>query len=211
MIQAPPRDAVLVDIPNLFMDGSIYFQDRDGDGRLSVIAQLWMSCMVSGHKGHKPNGQNLNGHKPKRPQTGTTTYQNGQKPKRPQTETSTNCLIHGVETLEKITEPQTVLIFYLFVYVFANCIHVSKSICTTGVGISGKAISYSKLLVYSKKYAHGFICFVVFILRIRLALMYSIYPYFPGLIYLQCDGRVIVELAFNMLRHSWGIMSKCDN
>ena len=36
------------------------------------------------------NGQNLNGHKPKRPQTGTATNRNGHKPKRPQTGTATN-------------------------------------------------------------------------------------------------------------------------
>ena len=36
------------------------------------------------------NGQNLNGHKPKRPQTGTATDRNGYKPKRPQTGTATN-------------------------------------------------------------------------------------------------------------------------
>ena len=36
------------------------------------------------------NGQNLNGHKPKRPQTGTATDRNGHKPKRPQTETATD-------------------------------------------------------------------------------------------------------------------------
>ena len=36
------------------------------------------------------NGQNLNGHKPKRPQTGTATDRNGHKPKRPQTGTATN-------------------------------------------------------------------------------------------------------------------------
>ena len=36
------------------------------------------------------NGQNLNGHKPKRPQTGTATDRNGHKPKWPQTGTATN-------------------------------------------------------------------------------------------------------------------------
>ena len=36
------------------------------------------------------NGQNLNGHKPKRPQTETATDRNGHKPKRPQTETATD-------------------------------------------------------------------------------------------------------------------------
>ena len=36
------------------------------------------------------NGQNRNGHKPKRPQTETTTNRNGHKPERPQTGTATN-------------------------------------------------------------------------------------------------------------------------
>ena len=36
------------------------------------------------------NGQNRNGHKPKRPQTGTATYWNGHRPERPQTGTATN-------------------------------------------------------------------------------------------------------------------------
>ena len=36
------------------------------------------------------NGQNRNGHKPKRPQTKTATNRNGHRPKRPQTETATN-------------------------------------------------------------------------------------------------------------------------
>ena len=36
------------------------------------------------------NGQNLNGHKPERPQTGTATNRNGHKPERPQTRTATN-------------------------------------------------------------------------------------------------------------------------
>ena len=36
------------------------------------------------------NGQNLNGHKPKRPQTETATNRNGHRPERPQTETATN-------------------------------------------------------------------------------------------------------------------------
>ena len=43
------------------------------------------SLLDSGH-----NGQNLNGHKPKRPQTETATNRNGHKPKRPQTGTATN-------------------------------------------------------------------------------------------------------------------------
>ena len=36
------------------------------------------------------NGQNLSGHKPKWPQTGSATDRNGHKPKRPQTETATD-------------------------------------------------------------------------------------------------------------------------
>ena len=36
------------------------------------------------------NGQNRNGHKPKRPHTGAATNWNGHKPKRPQTKTATN-------------------------------------------------------------------------------------------------------------------------
>ena len=36
------------------------------------------------------NGQNLNGHKPKRPQTGMATNRNSHKPEWPQTETATN-------------------------------------------------------------------------------------------------------------------------
>ena len=36
------------------------------------------------------NGQNLNGHKPKRPQTETATDRNGHRPERPQTGTATN-------------------------------------------------------------------------------------------------------------------------
>ena len=47
-------------------------------------------CPVSYHNGHKPKGQNLNGHKPKRPLTGTATNRNGHKPQRQQTETATN-------------------------------------------------------------------------------------------------------------------------
>ena len=35
-----------------------------------------------------------------------------------------------------------------------------------GGDIIGKAIIYSNLLVYPKEYAHGFICFVVFMLHI---------------------------------------------
>ena len=42
------------------------------------------------------NGQNLNGHKPKRPQTGTATDRNGHKPKRPETETATDRNGHSV-------------------------------------------------------------------------------------------------------------------
>ena len=41
---------------------------------------------------------------------------------------------------------------------------------TTVVVILRKEIIYSHLLVYPKEYSHGFICFVVFILRIHIAL-----------------------------------------
>ena len=44
----------------------------------------------TGHNGQKPKGLNLNGQKPKRPQTGTATDRNGHKPKRTQTGTATD-------------------------------------------------------------------------------------------------------------------------
>ena len=47
------------------------------------------------------NGQNLNGHKSKQPQTGTATNRNGHKPKRPQTRTATDRNVH------KPKRPQT--------------------------------------------------------------------------------------------------------
>ena len=43
------------------------------------------------------NGQNLNGDKPKRPQTGTATDRNGHKPKRPQTGSATDRMGHRPE------------------------------------------------------------------------------------------------------------------
>ena len=67
------------------------------------------------------------------------------------------------------------------------------------MAILKKEISYSNFLVYPKEYVHGFICFIVFISRIRSVFMQSIYPCFPGLVYVKCGDRVIVELAFNML------------
>ena len=39
-------------------------------------------------------------------------------------------------------------------------------------GDSKEKINHSHLLIYPKEYARGFICFVVFILRIHIALMY---------------------------------------
>ena len=43
------------------------------------------------------NGHNLNGDKPKRPDTGTATNRKGHKPERPQTETATNRKGHKPE------------------------------------------------------------------------------------------------------------------
>ena len=72
---------------------------------LIVYSEMWMVITVTGHNGHKlkrpqpkrpqtgtattETATNRNGHKPKRPQTGTATNRNGHRPKRPQTETTT--------------------------------------------------------------------------------------------------------------------------
>ena len=64
----------------------------------------------------------------------------------------------------------------------------------------------SHLLVYSNEYAHGFICFVVAILVIGIALTWSICQYFTGSICLQCGNRVIVEWACCQIRKIVGCM-----
>ena len=52
-------------------------------------------------------GQNLNGHKPKRPQTEMATNRNGHRPKWPQTETATNRNGHTLKNSHKPERPQT--------------------------------------------------------------------------------------------------------
>ena len=69
---------------------------------------------------------------------------------------------------------------------------------TTVVPILGKEIYHSHFLAYPKEYAHGFTCFVIFILRIHFAIISSIYPYFAGLISFQYGDRIIVELPVKM-------------
>ena len=71
-------------------------------------------------------------------------------------------------------------------------VSLKMSCWASPLAILGKEMSYSHLLIYLKDYAHGFICSVVFFLRTRFVLMWSIYPYFPGLISLQCGYRIIV-------------------
>ena len=152
-----------------------------------ILHNVCIPYTFSGHNGHKPKrskskwpqtekATNRNGHKPKRRQTEKATNRNGQKPKRPQTETATDRNGH------KPKRPQTIsyklyrnlkscwLFLANFDFVFANCIHVFSSyVCH--YGDSKERISYSHLLLYRKGYAHGLVCFVVFILRFHIALM----------------------------------------
>ena len=51
---------------------------------------MWPSWGILVITATNRNGQNLNGHKPERPQTVTATNRNGHKPKRPQTGMATN-------------------------------------------------------------------------------------------------------------------------
>ena len=76
------------------------------------------------------SGQNRNGHKPKRPQTGMSTNRNGHRPKRPQNETATkwtntNHVIQFVDKFEVAFNDFGAN----FLFVFANCIHVFKFVC----------------------------------------------------------------------------------
>ena len=61
------------------------------------IGLYWILVITATNR----NGQNLNGHKPKRPQTGTATDRNGHKPKRPQNKKATDRNGH------KLKRPQT--------------------------------------------------------------------------------------------------------
>ena len=79
---------------------AVMSQNTRIDATVSIALALMhlshIDCMVTGHNGHKPKRPQTgtaidrNGHKPKRPQTGTATDRNGHKPKRPQTGTATN-------------------------------------------------------------------------------------------------------------------------
>ena len=137
------------------------------------------------------------------------TKQNGHRPKWPQTKTVTNRMAtnylntYCVETWKNWRNPKSSSFSSLFKFILANCIQVFNFICTTVVAIVGKEINYCHLLVYPKEYAHSFIRFVMFILRIHIALTWSIYPYFPGLITLPCDNHVIVEWAVKPSLRIW--------
>ena len=80
--------------------------------KFTDVYRIHISCMVSGHNGHKPKRPqtetaiNRNGHKPKRPQTGTATNRKDHKPKRPQTEKATNRNSHKPKRpqIEKATD-----------------------------------------------------------------------------------------------------------
>ena len=79
-------------------------------GEEDIFSNSYVACLLWFHNliyriliitATNRNGQNLNGHKPKRPQTETATNRNGHRPEWPQTETATNRNGHSAE------QPQT--------------------------------------------------------------------------------------------------------